>query len=241
MISTVCTQKMFSERRPTASRKCTMGPWPRLSRMNSRMKSKPAAPSRKMLSGPSDHSASEMAVGGAGSKSAYGNECCGGQQPGKDFGRQGLVQQMLLFGKEADIEVGHHHGTLDQAEGQFPHKARAPAQQDAACHSPWNIALREDVQDHIQQHPAYHQRQQIPHRPAGEELLPEILGRVGQAQQKAAGDLDRLADGAGQVLERLIMNDKVQHAGEQRRVSIGFEQAFELLVDALVIERLRKP
>ena len=30
------------------------------------------------------------------------------------------------------------------------------------------------------------------------------------------------------------MNDKVQHAGEQRRVSIGFEQAFELLVDALV-------
>ena len=137
------------------------------------------------------------AVGGAGSKSAYGNECCGGQQPGKDLGRQGLVQQMLLFGKEADIEVGHHHGTLDQAEGQLPHKARAPAQQDAACHSPWNIALREDVQDHIQQHPAYHQRQQIPHRPAGEELLPEILGRVGQAQQKAAGDLDRLADGAG--------------------------------------------
>ena len=141
---------------------------------------------------------------------------------------------MLLFGKEADIEVGHHHGTLDQAEGQLPHKARAPAQQDAACHSPWNIALREDVQDHIQQHPAYHQRQQIPHRPAGEELLPEILGRVGQAQQKAAGDLDGLADGAGQILERLIMNDKVQHTGEQRRIKVRLEQAFQLLVDALV-------
>lgn len=40
------------------------------------------------------------AVGGAGSKSAYGNECCGGQQPGKDFGRQGLVQQMLLLARK---------------------------------------------------------------------------------------------------------------------------------------------
>ena len=117
--------------------------------------------------------------------------------PAKTLGGRGSSSRCFFLAKEADIEVGHYHGTLDQAEGQLPHKARAPAQQDAACHSPWNIALREDVQDHIQQHPAYHQRQQIPHRPAGEELLPEILGRVGQAQQKAAGDLDRLADGAG--------------------------------------------
>ena len=39
--------------------------------------------------------------------------------------------------------------------------------------------------------------------PQEKNSCPEILGRVGQAQQKAAGDLDRLADGAGQVLERL--------------------------------------
>ena len=60
MISTVCIQKMWSERRPTASRKRTMRPWKWLSRMNSRMNKRPAAPSRKMLRGPSDHSASEM-------------------------------------------------------------------------------------------------------------------------------------------------------------------------------------
>ena len=139
---------------------------------------------------------------------------------------------MLLFGKEANVEIGDDHRALDQAEGRLPHKADAPAQQRTPGHSPGNVLLREDVQDHIQQDPAHHEGQQIPHGPAGEKFLPEILCRVGQAQQKTAGDLDRLANGAGQVLERFIVDDKVQHAGEQRSIEVRLEQTFQLLLDA---------
>ena len=140
---------------------------------------------------------------------------------------------MMLFGEEAEVEVRHHHGPLHKAERRLPHKAGAPAQQGAACHGPGNIRLREDVQDHIQEDPARQQRQQVPHGPAGEELLPGIDGRVGQPQHKTARDLDGLPNGPGQVLERLIMNKKVQHAGEKGGVKIGLEQGLQLLLDAL--------
>ena len=50
-------------------------------------------------------------------QSAYGNECCGGQQPGKDLGRGSSSR--WFFGKEADAEVGHYHGTLRKADGQL--------------------------------------------------------------------------------------------------------------------------
>ena len=56
---------------------------------------------------------------------------------------------------------------------------------------------------------------------------------MGQTQQKTARHLDALAQGAGQVVKSLIMNDKMQHRGEHRSVAKGLEQAFELLVDAL--------
>ena len=56
---------------------------------------------------------------------------------------------------------------------------------------------------------------------------------MGQTQQKTASHLDALAQGAGQVVKSLIMNDKMQHRGEHRSVAKGLEQAFELLVDAL--------
>ena len=68
MISTVCTQKMFSERRPTASRKCTMGPWPRLSRMNSRMNKQACSTVQKDAQRPQRPLGQRDAVGGAGSK-----------------------------------------------------------------------------------------------------------------------------------------------------------------------------
>ena len=56
---------------------------------------------------------------------------------------------------------------------------------------------------------------------------------MGQTQQKTARHLDALAQGAGQVVKSFIMNDKMQHRGEERSVAKGLEQAFELLVDAL--------
>lgn len=56
---------------------------------------------------------------------------------------------------------------------------------------------------------------------------------MGQPQHKTARDLDGLPNGPGQVLERLIMNKKVQHAGEKGGVKIGLEQGLQLLLDAL--------
>ena len=66
-------------------------------------------------------------------------------------------------------------------------------------------------------HPAQQpcqQRQQIPHGPAGKELLPKVGGRMGQTQQKAARHLDALGQRAGQVVKGLIMNDKMQINGK---------------------------
>ena len=140
---------------------------------------------------------------------------------------------MLTFGKVAKVQVRRDRCALDQAEGQLPYKAGTPAQQGAAAHRPRNVPLREDVQDNVQRDPAHQQRQQIPHGPAGKELLPEVGGGVGQPQQKTARHLDALGQGAGQIVKGIIMNDKMQHRGEDRSVAKGLEQAFELLVDAL--------
>ena len=139
----------------------------------------------------------------------------------------------MLLGEKANIKVRDHDSSLCQTERQLPHKACAPAQQGAPGHGPGNIVFREDVQNRIQKDPAHHERQQIPHRPAGKELLPEIGGRVGQPQQKTARDLDGLADGAGQIAEGFVMDQKMQHTGEQCGIKIGLQQGLELLVDTL--------
>ncbi len=195
MSSTVCTQKMYRERRPTASKKRTMRACKWLSRKNSRINKRPATPSSKMLMGPSDHSAMDTQSVGRVARAATGMSAKAAHRA-KTFGGQRLIQPMLLFGKEANVEIGGRHRALDQAEGRLPYKAARPAQQGAPAHSPRDVLLREDVQDNVQQDPAHQERQQIPRGPT-EKITPEIRWRMGQTQQKAAGDLDDFADGPG--------------------------------------------
>ena len=56
---------------------------------------------------------------------------------------------------------------------------------------------------------------------------------MGQTQQKTACHLDAFGQRTGQIVKGIIMNDKMQHRGENRSVAKGLEQTFELLVDAL--------
>ena len=126
-----------------------------------------------------------------------------------------------------------HDHALREAEGGLPHQGDAPAQQHGAQHRPVYVLLGENIQDHVQEDPPQHQRQQVPHGPAGEKLLPEVGGGVGQAQHKAARDLVGLVDGVVPAAEGFIVDDQMPQCGGKGRIKVRLEQGLALLADAL--------
>ena len=146
---------------------------------------------------------------------------------------QGPVEDLVLLGQIPDVERRNRDHALADAEGDLPGDADAPAQQHGAQHGPGYVWFGEDVQDDVQQDPRDHQREQIPHRPAGEEGLPGVDGGMGQAQRKTAEDLEGLSDSALDRAEGEIVDEKMEERRGKPGIKVGLEQRFELLVDAL--------
>ena len=171
-------------------------------------------------------------VGGAGQDGPHRRHRHADRRRREQPGQPGLLQPAALFHDVAQIEVGHHRHALGQAEGQLPHKAGAPAQDGRDGHRAGYVPLGKGVEQDVQDDPAYGHGQQVPHGPAGEDVHPEIIGGVGQPQQKARQDLLAFGDGHLPRAEEVVVQKQMQPRRSQRRVQEGRQDAPQLLLDA---------